>query len=89
MVHFQYAERQPIGLEKIIRTVPANRVRDFYHRWYKPEHMTVVVVGDFEDTKVRNSKPLLKVDWCSVNPRNFRFNLHGYVCKNIANKKSN
>lgn len=47
----RYAERQPIGLEKVIRKVPAKCVKDFYHRWYRPEHMAVVAVGDFEDTQ--------------------------------------
>ncbi|KAH7414951.1 hypothetical protein KP509_14G020500 [Ceratopteris richardii] len=47
----RYAERQPIGLEKVIRTVSAKYVKDFYRRWYRPEHMAVVAVGDFVDTK--------------------------------------
>ncbi|MCO5571807.1 hypothetical protein L7F22_025555 [Adiantum nelumboides] len=47
----RYAERQPIGLEKVIRTVPAKCVKGFYHKWYRPEHMTVVAVGDFPDTQ--------------------------------------
>eukprot|EP00250_Pteridium_aquilinum_P015299 c22507_g1_i1 orf=556-3573(+) len=47
----RYAERQPIGLEKVIRTVPAKVVKDFYHKWYRPEHMAVVAVGDFTDTQ--------------------------------------
>lgn len=47
----RYAERQPIGLEKVIRTVSAKCVKDFYHKWYRPEHMAVVAVGDFTDTQ--------------------------------------
>lgn len=47
----RYADRQPIGLEKVIRTVPATCVKDFYCRWYRPEHMAVVAVGDFADTQ--------------------------------------
>lgn len=45
----QYAERLPIGLESVIRTVPAVTVKSFYQRWYRPEHMAVVVVGEFPD----------------------------------------
>eukprot|EP00249_Psilotum_nudum_P022861 c28663_g1_i1 orf=451-3468(-) len=47
----KYADRQPIGLEKVIKTVSAKCVQDFYHRWYRPEHMAVVAVGDFLDTQ--------------------------------------
>lgn len=45
----QYAHRLPIGLESIIRNVPAATVKDFYDRWYWPQHMAVVVVGDVSD----------------------------------------
>ena len=45
----QYAERLPIGKESVIRNVPASTVKAFYQRWYRPEHMAVVVVGDFAD----------------------------------------
>jgi len=48
----QYAERLPIGKESVIRNVPAATVKAFYQRWYRPEHMAVVVTGDFA---VRNS----------------------------------
>lgn len=44
----QYAERLTIGLEKIIQTVPAETVRAFYERWYRPENMAVVAAGDFD-----------------------------------------
>lgn len=44
----KYAERMPIGLEKIIKGVPAETVRDFYKRWYHPKNMAVIAVGDFE-----------------------------------------
>lgn len=46
----QYADRLPIGLESVIRNVPAATVKSFYQRWYRPEHMAVVVVGDFNET---------------------------------------
>eukprot|EP00850_Spirogloea_muscicola_P005254 SM000023S07710 [mRNA] locus=s23:983129:990756:- [translate_table: standard] len=47
----RYAERQPIGLERVIRGVPASVVRAFYRKWYRPENMAVVAIGDFEDTE--------------------------------------
>ena len=48
----QYADRDPIGLERVIKTVTAKRVQEFYHRWYAPQNMAVVAVGDFPSTEV-------------------------------------
>ncbi|CAM6103151.1 unnamed protein product [Calypogeia fissa] len=45
----QYADRQPIGLEKVIRNCSATAVKEFYQKWYRPEHMAIVAVGDFPD----------------------------------------
>lgn len=45
----QYAERLPIGLESVIRHVDAATVKGFYRKWYRPERMAVVCVGDFAD----------------------------------------
>ena len=42
----RYAERLPIGDMDIIREVSRERVIDFYKKWYRPELMSVVVVGD-------------------------------------------
>lgn len=38
----------PIGLEEVIRTCPAETIRQYYRDNYVPERMTVVVTGDFE-----------------------------------------
>lgn len=45
----QYADRLPIGLESVIRNVPAETVKAFYDRWYRPENMALVAIGDFDD----------------------------------------
>ncbi|KAF2950745.1 hypothetical protein DAI22_01g209300 [Oryza sativa Japonica Group] len=47
----KYAERLPIGTEKVIRTVPHETVRHFYHKWYHLSNMAVFAVGDFPDTQ--------------------------------------
>ncbi|XP_042492213.1 zinc protease PQQL-like isoform X1 [Macadamia integrifolia] len=47
----RYAERLPIGLEKVIRTVSSETVKQFYRKWYHLHHMAVVAVGDFSDTQ--------------------------------------
>ena len=42
----RYGERQPIGDPEIVKTVSRQRVLDFYKKWYRPDLMSVVIVGD-------------------------------------------
>ena len=42
----RYAERLPIGLPDILKSAPRERLVEFYRKWYRPERMAVVVVGD-------------------------------------------
>jgi len=44
----RYADRLPIGDPEVLRTAPAGEFRDFYDRWYRPDRMAVVVVGDID-----------------------------------------
>ncbi|KAJ0090599.1 hypothetical protein Patl1_13416 [Pistacia atlantica] len=48
----KYAERLPIGLEKVIRTVSSETVKSFYQKWYHLHNMAVIAIGDFPDTEV-------------------------------------
>ena len=41
-----YAERMPMGKIEIIQHAPTHVLRNFYQRWYRPNLMSVVVVGD-------------------------------------------
>ena len=43
-----YAHRSPIGLPEVIETAPVQLLRDYYERWYRPDLMAVVAVGDFD-----------------------------------------
>lgn len=45
----KYAERLPIGSEKVIRTVSPETVKEFYRKWYHLQNMCVIAVGDFPD----------------------------------------
>ncbi|GHU71369.1 peptidase M16 [Spirochaetia bacterium] len=45
-----YADRLPIGLPEIIENAPAQRLADFYQRWYRPDNMALIIVGDFDGT---------------------------------------
>ena len=43
-----YTHRSPIGLPEVIETAPVQLLRDYYERWYRPDLMAVVAVGDFD-----------------------------------------
>ena len=44
----RYAERLPIGKPEIIQKGSAERLKQFYADWYRPDLMAVVAVGDFD-----------------------------------------
>jgi zinc protease len=47
-----FVTRQTIGLTKIINNAEPAPIRRFYKDWYRPDLIAVVVVGDFDPTKV-------------------------------------
>lgn len=47
----RYAHRLPIGIDSIIRNASYSTIRKFYHDWYRPDLMAVIVVGDIEPAK--------------------------------------
>ncbi|MFA7595470.1 MAG: pitrilysin family protein, partial [Novosphingobium sp.] len=42
------AERNPIGTDETLRGATQDAVRAFHARWYRPENVVIVVVGDAE-----------------------------------------
>ncbi|MDR2537404.1 MAG: insulinase family protein [Treponema sp.] len=44
----RYAVRLPIGLPEIIQTASADQIKAFYQRWYQPDNMALIFVGDFD-----------------------------------------
>lgn len=65
-----YSKRFPIGFPETIKGATSKRLRDYYEKWYQPENMAVVAVGDFNTDEIKeiiikNFSPLknrLKVD---------------------------
>lgn len=49
-------ERMPIGVVETLEKADRTRLLDFYNKWYRPENMVLVMVGDFDPERV---KPLL------------------------------
>ncbi|OFW15613.1 MAG: hypothetical protein A3H29_16585 [Acidobacteria bacterium RIFCSPLOWO2_02_FULL_67_21] len=48
----RYADRLPIGLPEVLKAVPAERLRDFYRDFYRPDRMAVVAAGDFDPDRM-------------------------------------
>jgi zinc protease len=43
-----YAERLPIGQRETLETAPPETLVRFYEKWYRPDLMAVIAVGDFD-----------------------------------------
>jgi zinc protease len=50
-----YAERIPIGLTEVIENAPASALENFYKKWYRPDNMALIIVGDFDDAQLESS----------------------------------
>jgi zinc protease len=48
----RYPGRHPIGDTSVILHFPPQRIVDYYRRWYRPDLMAVIVVGDFDRDSV-------------------------------------
>jgi zinc protease len=53
----RFAERLPIGLPEILNTANRDAFDDYYRTWYRPELMTLMVVGD---APLEQIKPIME-----------------------------
>lgn len=44
----RYAEHNIIGTDEVIRTAPRREFKDYYDAWYRPDNMTLIVVGEVD-----------------------------------------
>ena len=44
----KYAERLPIGKPEVLKSFTPAELRAFYTKWYRPDRMAVIVVGDID-----------------------------------------
>ena len=61
----KYAERLPIGKPEVLKSFPPSELRAFYEKWYRPDRMAVVAVGDMDPAALealikREFGPLVK-----------------------------
>ena len=47
-----YTERFPVVDMDIVKNCPPKTIRDFYKRWYQPQNLAVVVVGEIDADEV-------------------------------------
>lgn len=45
-------QRHPIGQKSDIENTDASGLKDYYSRWYRPEDMVLIVVGDFKSDQM-------------------------------------
>src|SRR5262249_45353700 len=48
----RYADRPPIGDPSVIQSTQRDQLLRFYHDWYRPDLMAVIVVGDVDKDAV-------------------------------------
>jgi zinc protease len=58
--------RLPIGVESVIETADRKRLKAFYDRWYRPDNMVLVMVGDMD---VETAEQLIHKRFQSLHPR--------------------
>jgi zinc protease len=46
-----YQYRLPIGKKEILESFKPDELRQFYYKWYRPERMAVIVVGNIDKNK--------------------------------------
>ncbi len=48
----RYAYRMPIGLMEVVDNFPYQAIRDYYHKWYRPDLQAIIVVGNIDVDRV-------------------------------------
>ncbi len=82
----RYAERLPIGTEEVLKTFPPDEIRKFKNDWYRPNLMTVVVVGDIDVDEIESK---IKKNFSKYkNPKHEKkrvyYDIPNYTSPNIA-----
>ena len=51
----RYANRQPAGLREVVETATPQQLAALYRRWYRPQSMALIAVGDFDPEIVESA----------------------------------
>ncbi|WP_108822433.1 pitrilysin family protein [Dysgonomonas sp. Marseille-P4361] len=44
----KYADRMPIGKMEVVEHFPYQVLKDYYHKWYRPDLQGIIIVGDVD-----------------------------------------
>ena len=62
----KYGKRMPIGLMSVIDNFKPEALRQYYHKWYRPDNQAIIVVGDIDvdrtETKIKEMFSGIKLD---------------------------
>ncbi len=59
-------QRLPIGTDAVLETADKKLLKSFYDRWYRPNNMALVIVGDMD---IKKTQALIKKKFSSLQPR--------------------
>ncbi len=62
------SQRYPIGKVDVLKSAPAARIADFYHRYYRPDRAVLVLVGDFDPAAMEARVKAGFSDWTAQGP---------------------
>ena len=52
--HTKYARRNVIGTVELLKSFLYDLLREFYHKWYRPDLQCVIIVGDIDEVEYEN-----------------------------------
>jgi len=50
----RYANRMPIGSMEVVGHSPYQEIKNYYHKWYRPDLQSIIIVGDIDVDRVEN-----------------------------------
>ncbi len=50
----QYAKRNIIGTADVIMNFKPQELRDYYHKWYRPDLQAVIIIGDIDPDQIES-----------------------------------
>ena len=62
----KYGRRMPIGTMEVVKNFKPEVLRQYYHKWYRPDNQAIIVVGDIDvdrtEQKIKEMFSSIKLD---------------------------
>jgi len=65
-----FNQRFPIGIDKVIKNADRKLLKAYYDKWYRPDNMALIVVGDFD---IKMIQPMIIQRFSKLEPRALSF----------------